>query len=99
MKSKDFQTFSIFEFDSIRYDYEKYDWKWNTRGNLEGFDKADNSHRFTWQPHGSQFTIIEKVPKKKLIVKIKKPTLIDSDKFLKNLGFKDDWITIIKKND
>jgi len=97
MKSKDFQTFSIFEFESIRYEYEKFNWIWNKRGNLEGFDKNDNSHRFTWQPHGSQFTIIEKIPDKKLIVKIKKPDLIDSDRFLENIGFQDDWITIINK--
>ncbi len=97
LKSKDFQTFSIFEFDSVRYDYEKYDWKWNKRGNLEGIDKTNNSHRFTWQSHGSQFTILEKIPQKKLIVKINKPTLIDSDKFLESIGFKDDWITIINK--
>ncbi len=98
MKSKDFETFSIFEFETIRYDNKKYNWTWNKKGNLEGFDKSDDSHVFTWQPHGSQFTIIEKVPQKKLIIKIKKPTLIDSDKFLKNIGFQDDWITIINQN-
>ena len=99
MKSKNFEAFSVFEFETIRYDYEKYYWKWNKRGNLEGFSKVYNSHRFTWQPHGSQFTIIEDVPSKRLILKIKKPSLVDSEKLLNAIGFQDDWITIIKKND
>lgn len=97
MKSRNFETFTVFEFESIRYDNDKFDWKWNKRGNLEGFDKTNDFHIFTWQPHGSQFTIIEEVPKKKLIIKIKKPFLIDSDNFLDAIGFKDDWIIIINK--
>ncbi len=97
MKSKNFEIFSVFEFETIRYNSKKYYWKWNKRGNLEGFSKVDNFHRFTWQPHGSQFTIIEDVPTKRLILKIKKPPLIDSEKLLNVIGFKDDWITIINK--
>jgi len=30
--------------------------------NLEGYDRSGDAHVFTWQPHGSQFTIIENVP-------------------------------------
>ncbi len=99
LKSKSFETFSIFEFETIRFDGERYYWKWNKRGNLEGFEKQEDRHRFTWQPHGSQFTIIENIPSKRLIVKIKKPKNIDSEKILEAIGFEDNWITIINKND
>jgi hypothetical protein len=99
MKSKSFDVFSVFEFETIRYENEKYYWKWNKRGNLEGFNKKDNSHRFTWQPHGSQFTIIEDAPSKRLILRIKKPPLVDSNSLLNAIGFQEDWITIINKND
>ena len=98
MKSKSFDTFSVFEFETIRYAPEDYYWKWNKRSNLEGYSKKENSHRFTWQPHGSQFTIIENVPSERLIIKIKKPPHIDSEKLLEAIGFQKDWIKIIHGN-
>ena len=37
-------------------------------------------HCFTWQPHGSQFTIIEDVPDKGLVIRIKQPPILDKEK-------------------
>ena len=71
VKSNDLSQVAVFEFDTIRYDAELFDFEWNKRGNLEGFVKGTKDKQFVWQPHGSQFTIIEKVLKETLILKIK----------------------------
>ena len=57
VKSNDLTEVVIFEFDTIRYDPELFVWEWNKNGNLRGIEKSTTQHRFTWQPHGSQFTI------------------------------------------
>ncbi|MCL1937294.1 MAG: hypothetical protein FWF52_02725 [Candidatus Azobacteroides sp.] len=98
MKSNDLSEVVVFEFDTIRYDTELYKWEWNKNKNLLGIDKRTNEHKFTWQPHGSQFTIIEKVPEKSLIIRIKKPESLDKEQILQALGFDKSWITIIHKN-
>jgi len=97
IKSGTLDEVAVFEFETIRYDPELFHWAWNRNNNLEGYDEAD-VHRFTWQPHGSQFTIIEKVPYERLIVKINIPRAIEKEAFLKGIGFNKDWITIINRN-
>ncbi len=99
LKSKDLSEVVVFEFDTIRYDHELYNWKWNKNNNLIGTHKQTGEHCFTWQPHGSQFTIIEDVPDKRLVIKIKQPSILDKDIILAALGFDKSWITIIHKND
>lgn len=64
LKGADWTEFAVFEIDAVGYPPDLYEWKRNQRGNLEGFDKAAKSHRFTWQRHGSQFTILEPIPEK-----------------------------------
>jgi len=98
IKSNDLSEVAVFEFDTIRYDTELYSWQWNKNGNLEGFQKSDIRHAFTWQPHGSQFTIIEPVPNDCLIVKIKLPKKLDKDIVLEQIGFDKSWVTVTKKN-
>lgn len=93
IKSKDLLKLTIFEFDTIRYEPELYEWQWNSRGNLEGY--IDDEHVFTWQPHGSQFTIIEKVPDDKLCIELKNPGKIDHDLLLNSLGVDDSWIRVV----
>ena len=53
--------------------------------------------RFTWQPHGSQFTITEIVPEKTLILKIKQPEKLDNAKILDAIGFDKTWLIIERK--
>jgi len=98
IKSNDLSEVCVFEFETIRYDLELFNWRWNRRKNLEGFDKQTNQHRFTWQPHGSQFTIIEEVPEKHLIIRIKQPERLNKEQVLQAMGFDKSWITVIKKN-
>ena len=97
IKSNDLTEVVVFEFDTIRYDHELYNWEWNTNNNLIGTHKKTSEHSFTWQPHGSQFTIIEDVPKKGLVIKIKQPKTLDKDLILTALGFDKSWVTVAHK--
>lgn len=94
LKSNDLNEVVVFEFDTIRYDPELFAWEWNKNGNLRGIEKSTSNHRFTWQPHGSQFTITEEVPKKSLVMRIKQPETLDKEKILDALGFDKSWITV-----
>lgn len=73
VKSNDLTEVVVFEFDTIRYDPELFVWEWNNNGNLRGIEKSTTEHRFTWQPHGSQFTIVEEIPENSFLIKIKEP--------------------------
>jgi len=97
VKSNDLSRVAVFEFDTIRYDPELFDFEWNKNENLEGFAKRTRDKHFTWQPHGSQFTILEALPQKKLIIKIQKPPTLDKDKVLDTLGFNKNWITVVQQ--
>jgi len=95
IKSNDLLKLSVFEFETIMYPSDQYYWKWNPRNNLEGFHKASEEHVFTWQPHGSQFTIIEEVPSKKLSIRIKEPPKLEPERVLKALKFNKSWVEIV----
>ena len=96
VKAKDFTEYLIFELDTVRYDHELYFFKWNKNNNLEGYEKETDIHKFTWQPSGSQFTIIEKIPENRTHIKVKKPELIDKEKLLKMVEFDSSWYTIVR---
>lgn len=93
VKSKDYSDFLIFETDTIRYNPSDYDFIWNKGGNLEGYTKSDNRHVFTWQPHGSQFTIIESIPEDRLHISVRHPEKIDKNNLLKTLKYDASWVT------
>ena len=96
VKSNDLSEVVVFEFETIRYDPELFYWEWNKENNLEGFSKHTDDHMFTWQPHGSQFTIHEKIPPNSVLIKIRKPKTLDKEKTLLALGFDSSWITVSK---
>lgn len=96
IKSADLSEVVVFEYDTIRYDLELFTWEWNKQNNLIGIERKTDTHKFTWQPHGSQFTIIEEVPESKLIIQIKQPPRLNKDKILETLGYDKSWITVIK---
>ncbi|KUO60024.1 MAG: hypothetical protein APF84_13385 [Gracilibacter sp. BRH_c7a] len=93
LKSDNLDEVAVFEYDTVRFDQELYEWKWNERGNLEGYLKRTKEHCFTWQPHGSQFTIIEEVPDDSLVIKIRIPKRIDKEELLQTIGFDNSWVT------
>lgn len=94
IKSNDLTELAVFETDTIFYPLDNYIWRRNQRGNLEARDKVSNIHRFTWQPHGSQFTIIESIPKECLLINVKPPHKLDKDDVLKAINFDSKWITV-----
>lgn len=94
IKSEKLSEVVVFEFETIRYDPEAFEWQWNLRGNLEGVLKGTVLKKFVWQPHGSQFTIIEEVPKNSLIIKIQPPEPLDKKNVLTEVGFDNSWITV-----
>jgi hypothetical protein len=96
IKANDLSEVVIFEFETIMYPETGFQWQWNPRGNLEGFSVRTGEHTFTWQPHGSQFTIIEEVPDEVLLLELKKPSQIDKSDILKFIGFDLSWIRIIR---
>ena len=99
LKPKDFTgdklAFAVFEFETVRYPEEVFIWKRNEQNNLEGYDKETNTHRFTWQRHGSQFTIKELVPKNIVKFFVKKPPLLPEKKIIDFIGYDSSWIEII----
>lgn len=97
VKSANLTQVAVFEFDTIRYDAELFAFSWNKNGNLEGYDKGTDNKRFVWQPHGSQFTIIEDVPSNCLILKLKPPKALNKNKVLDAIGFDRTWVTIEKR--
>ena len=98
IKSSDLSEVVVFEFETIRYDNELFKWEWNKNNNLVGSKKKSGEHRFTWQPHGSQFTILEDVPETSLVINIKQPKTLDKEKILTALGFDKSWITVTHKH-
>lgn len=50
----------------------------------------------SWQPHGSQFTIVEDVPADRLHIKLSKPEKFSKDQILKLLSFDDSWYSVVK---
>lgn len=71
---------------------DQYTFEWNNRGNLEGYTKDKHIHKFTWQPHGSQFTIIEEIPEDRYHLKIRIPEKLDKASILKALKFDKSWV-------
>lgn len=96
VKGDDYSEYLIFEADTVRYDPTDYIFFWNKRGNLEGHSKADDTHKFTWQPHGSQFTIIEHIPADRLHIKVQLPEKLNKDAFLRALHYTAAWVSRIE---
>jgi len=99
IKADDLTKCAVFETETVFYQLDRYKWARNPRGNLEGHDESNNVHRFTWQPHGSQFTIIEDVPQSRVCFSVTPPTPIDRDKLLEAIGYNESWIQVIQPGD
>lgn len=87
--------FRIFEEEAQRYNSRNFKWKFNKRGNLEGRNRTTGEHSFTWQPHGSQFTIRRLVPSSARGFSISPNIpILDPDAILSAIEFRQTWITI-----
>lgn len=97
VKSSDLLELVLFEFETVMFHPDDYKWKWNKNNNLEGFQTIDRkeAHKFTWQPHGSQFTIIEEVPPDRLAIRVKGPPKLDRKRVLEVLKFDRTWVEVL----
>lgn len=87
---------TIFEKNTIRYSSSEYVWAWNKNNNLVGEDTEGNS-KFTWQPHGSQFTIHEEIPKYALNIEIDPPHQISTESILEKINFNENSYRVITR--
>ena len=95
VKSDDLLELAAFEIETVSHLVKDYWWQWNDQNNLEGFRKINDQHLFTWQLHGSQFTMIEEVPKDRLALRIRKPPLLDRDAVLASIKFDKSWVEVL----
>jgi hypothetical protein len=95
VKSDDLLEVSVFEFDTVLYEPSAYSWSWNANKNLVGKSKESGEHHFTWQPHGSQFTIVETLPANRLALRLKQPPALDPSAVLATMNFDESWVQII----
>ena len=86
---------AVYEEETVRFLPEDYYWEWNENRNLVGYERATDKHRFTWQPHGSQFTVISEVPERRMKLIIRRPALVDKDFVLDQVGFDPSWVEIV----
>lgn len=89
------REFVLFEEEAQRFIPQEYKWTLNDRNNLEGLEEGTGAHRFTWQPHGAQFTIIRDVPASARSFSIV-PTVpqVSPEAILSQVQFNEDWIRI-----
>ncbi len=91
------REFVLFEEIADKYAANDYEWRIGKRGNLEGHNKSTNEHKFTWQFHGSQFTVKRRVPGSAIKFRINQdPPMIEVKHILQLAKFRDDWIEILR---
>jgi len=86
--------FTLFETDVHRFASNEYEWRLNRSKNLVGYDRSSNFHKFTWQFHGSQFTIKHQVPVSAVRFQIKRPPVFDLKETMSRIGFDKSWVII-----
>lgn len=97
VRSADMLSYTLFEEENNRFRTSDYVWEVNTNGNLIGKDIDTEETKFTWQPHGSQFTIHTKVPKNAIRFTIKQPPILSKKAILDTIGYDESWIEILKQ--
>lgn len=96
VRSNDLLNYCLFEEDNHRFRTSDYVWEVNSNGNIIGKSIETEEVCFTWQPHGSQFTIHTRVPENAIKFTIKQPPLLTKEDILKTIQFDSSWVEIIK---
>lgn len=96
VRSNDMTQFCIFEEDCHRFRTADYSWQANKNGNLIGIEKSTGTTRFTWQPHGSQFTIHTTIPDNARKFSLRHPDPLKKDEILERVAFSPSWVTFHK---
>ena len=93
MRNMSTLQFNLFEFEATRYVPAHFQWQLNDRNNFQGHDVQTGAHFFTWQPHGSQFTILHHVPASAYRFRINRtPGVLTEQGVLETVGFEENWI-------
>lgn len=95
LKGTNWDEYSVFETETLRFQPDQFEWRRNPKDNLQGHEVSTGKHRFTWQRHGSQFTIIEDVPSTRLKFKVRTPPTLEMDQILDMIDFNPSWIEIV----
>ncbi|MDE6805704.1 MAG: hypothetical protein K2J05_02735, partial [Muribaculaceae bacterium] len=96
IRSEDGLNYCLFEEDIRRFPSNEYIWEVNKNGNLIGKSIETGEPKFTWQPHGAQFTIHTKVPENAVRFTLSKPPTISQQAILDTIGFSPSWVKIIR---
>lgn len=96
VRSNDLLSYCIFEEENHRYPVNEYVWEEKSNGNLIGKSIETGKTCFTWQPHGSQFTIHTQVPKSAVKFRIKQPPIIPKQDVLEKIHFDASWVDILR---
>lgn len=96
VKGPELRKVAIFEKQTVRYDPTKFQWSWNDNENLVAKTSAGDNV-FTWQPHGSQFTIHDTIPDYALNIEIDPPKGISTEKILEMIGFDESCYRVIPR--
>ena len=95
VRNYDCSEFVVYEELLEHFVINDYEWRENSQSNFEGFEKSTNKKVFTWQPHGSQFTIHSTIPDNAIKFKVRRPPVQTQESALKNIGFDESWIEIM----
>ena len=96
IRSNDLTNYVLYEETAEQFAISNYRWIKNSNGNLEGIDRQTNRTCFTWQPHGSQFTIHSLLPSKVYRLSLRQPQQLDEDAFLMTLNYNGEWIHFLE---
>lgn len=88
--------FALFEEDTRQVRPSDYRWEVNRNGNFIGIDKTSGLAKFTWQPHGSQFTIHTALPQDTKRFELKRPQILDKKAFLLTLNYDASWVHLME---
>lgn len=94
------RDFCLFEQPMTQFPTGDYTWRFkalmkNANENLQGYEKATGEHRFTWQPHGGQFTIKRPVPGSARYFRIVKNVPLQTKaSILEGIGYCESWIEV-----
>jgi hypothetical protein len=91
------RQFLVTEHAAILYQPRDYVWTLNNNENLVGLHRDTGVHQFTWQPHGSQFTVHHHIPASAQGFKIVRlPAVLSEQELMTAIGFDDSWIETVE---
>lgn len=95
IRNMETREFLIFEEEARQFIPTDYEWSLNPKRNLVGYDRSEGQQRFTWQPHGSQFTVHRPVPgSARRFSIVPNVPVVSVDDVLAAIRFRPDWIRL-----